>query len=204
MKHSVKTIASLAAVLVMSAGASLTFAQSKDVQNIKDHRTQPDVFFLQEGDVPNSLFLLPAPPDGMSITFMNDQARYNWGKTMRNTARGDTAVTDARVGGDGVPRAFSEAFGVDITKDGTPEIYTLIVGMREDARRSWHPGGEKLLQPHPPLRLLWRDDMQSRATGGTFVKRILSFGPHLHRLGDCACACRDQSRPAEPDTETRL
>lgn len=133
MKDNYKTFARLAAAVVLSVGASFSFAQSKDASNIKDHRTQPDVFFLQEGDVPNSLFLLPPPPDGMSITFMNDQARYNWGKTMRNTARGDTAVTDARVGGDGVPRAFSEAFGVDITKEGTPEIYTLIVGMREDA-----------------------------------------------------------------------
>lgn len=52
---------------------------------------------------------------------------------MRNTPRGDQAVTDARVEGNGVPEAFSEAFGVEITEDGTPEILKLIVGMREDA-----------------------------------------------------------------------
>lgn len=100
---------------------------------VSDHSTTPEVYFLQEGDVPNSLLLLPAPPDAMSIIFLNDQACYNWGKTQRNTPRGDQAVEDARVGGDGVPRAFSEAFGINITKEDTPEIYKLIVGMREDA-----------------------------------------------------------------------
>ena len=51
----------------------------------------------------------------------------------RNTPRGDQAVADARVGGDGVPNAFSEAFGIKISKETTPEIYKLVLNMREDA-----------------------------------------------------------------------
>ena len=121
----------LALVLGM---ASMAFAQeAAPAKKIKDHRTNPELFFLQEGDVPNSFLLLPPPPDGASITFLNDQARYNWGKTMRNTPRGDQAVTDARVSGNGVPEAFSEAFGIEISEDETPEIIKLIIGMREDA-----------------------------------------------------------------------
>ena len=85
------------------------------------------------GAGPSHYLLLPPPPDGASITFLNDQARYNWGKTMRNTPRGDQAVTDARVSGNGVPEAFSEAFGIEISEDQTPEILKLIIGMREDA-----------------------------------------------------------------------
>lgn len=100
---------------------------------IKDHRTNPDVYFLEEGDLPNSLELLPGPPDAGSIAFLYDRARYDWGKSMRNTPRGEQAFQDARVGGDGVPHAFSEAFGIPISKETTPEIYTLVVGMREDA-----------------------------------------------------------------------
>lgn len=133
MKHFFQLSSRVAAVLIAVSAVSFSFAQDQATEKIKDHRTDPELFFLQEGDVPNSLFLLPPPPDGMSITFLNDQARYSWGKSMRNTARGDTAVTDARVSGDGVPKAFSEAFGVEINKTDTPEIYTLIVGMREDA-----------------------------------------------------------------------
>ncbi len=119
--------------LLVAFAGSFAFAQTEaPAKKVKDHRTNPEVFFLQEGDVPNSYLLLPPPPDGASITFLNDQARYSWGKTMRNTPRGDQAVTDARVEGNGVPEAFSEAFGVEICED-TPEILKLVVGMREDA-----------------------------------------------------------------------
>lgn len=100
---------------------------------IKDHRTEPELFFLQEGDCPNSLILLPGPPDGESILFLYDQARYNWGKLQRKTPRGEQAAQDARVSGDGLPKAYSEAFGVEINQENTPEILKLIVGMREDA-----------------------------------------------------------------------
>lgn len=135
MKHQTFTSLRVAALaLIMAAGTTAAFAQTETTaKKIKDHRTNPEVFFLQEGDVPNSFIILPPPPDGASITFLNDQARYTWGKTMRNTPRGEQAVQDARVSGDGVPRAFSEAFGIEINKEGTPEIYQLIVGMREDA-----------------------------------------------------------------------
>lgn len=120
--------------LVLAAATPIAFSQTETAEKkIKDHRSNPEVFFLQEGDVPNSLLILPPPPDGASITFLNDQARYTWGKTMRNTPRGEQAVQDARVSGDGVPKAFSEAFGVEINAEDTPDIYKLIVGMREDA-----------------------------------------------------------------------
>ncbi|MCM1111198.1 MAG: phosphatase PAP2 family protein [Clostridium sp.] len=141
MSNTHSNLRALFGALFIAATASVAFAQTAETttapatraSEIKDHRTQPDVFFLQEGDAPNSYMLLPAPPDAMSIVFLNDQARYNWGKTMRNTPRGDQAVEDARVGGDGVPRAFSEAFGIEIDSETTPEIHRLVVGMREDA-----------------------------------------------------------------------
>lgn len=129
-----KNLNRLSAAIVTALAATAGWAQAPAVDSpIKDHRTDPAVFFLQQGDLPDSFIILPAPPDAASITFLNDQARYNWGKSLRNTERGEQAFQDARLGGDGVPRAFSEAFGVEITEEGTPEIYKLIVGMREDA-----------------------------------------------------------------------
>ncbi len=106
-----------------------TFAQSK----VKDVRTNPDLFFLQDGQQASSLNLLPPPPSENSIQFLNDQAQYQWGKMQRDTPRGDQAAEDARVSGDGVPNAFSEAFGIKISKETTPEIYKLVLKMREDA-----------------------------------------------------------------------
>lgn len=100
---------------------------------IKDRRTNPDLYFLEISEVPNSLELLPAPPAPGSILFLNDEAQYEWGKMQRDTPRGDQAVSDARVGGNGVPMAFSDAFGVEISKESTPEIHKLVINMREDA-----------------------------------------------------------------------
>lgn len=120
-------------VLIMSGGYVIQAQTPAGESSINDHRNRPSEYFLQEGDVADSYQLLPGPPDGMSIGFLLDQARYNWGKTLRNTPRGRQAENDARVGGDGVPRAFSEAFGIAITEQETPEIYKLVVGMREDA-----------------------------------------------------------------------
>lgn len=107
-----------------------TFAQEK---KIKDKRTKPDLYFLEESEVANSLDLLPPPPEANSILFLYDKAQYDWGLLQRNTPRGDQAAQDARVDGNGVPRAFSEAFGVEISKENTPEIHKLIINMREDA-----------------------------------------------------------------------
>lgn len=131
-KYALSLLRSSVCAFAVIFSASAAFAQDAPAKKIKDHRTAPELFFLQEGDVPNSFMLLPAPPDGASITFLNDQARYNWGKTMRNTPRGEQAFKDAHVEGNGVPQAFSEAFGVEINEE-TPEILKLVIGMREDA-----------------------------------------------------------------------
>lgn len=119
--------------VLFTVSSVMAFGQETPTKKIKDHRTAPELFFLQEGDVPNSYLLLPPPPDGASITFLNDQARYSWGKTLRNTERGAQAARDARVDGNGVPMAFSEAFGIEINEENAPEILKLIIGMREDA-----------------------------------------------------------------------
>lgn len=126
-----KTVNSLL-LLLLSLMCMTATAQTKDGK-VKGHSTNPDVYFLEIDQVPNSLHLLPGPPDPASVAFLYDQARYNWGKMQRNTPRGEQAFQDARIGGQHLPDAFSEAFGININPQDTPEIYKLIVGMREDA-----------------------------------------------------------------------
>lgn len=106
-----------------------TYAQTES----KDARTHPESYFLKAEDVVNSLELLPAPPEQGSALFKYDEERYLWGKNQRETLRGEQAAADANVEGEGVPQAFSESFGIRISKDQTPEIYRLVLKMREDA-----------------------------------------------------------------------
>ncbi len=126
--HTWRIVALLFSVLPLTA-----LAQQAPTHVVKDHTTDPVHYFLREGETANSLTLLPAPPDTASAQFQYDIAQYEWGKSMRYTERGDQAAADAHVDGPHVPMSFSEPFGIDITEEETPEIYKLIVGMREDA-----------------------------------------------------------------------
>lgn len=113
--------------------ATIIIASTAAGASAKDRSTNPESYFLLEGEAPNSLKILPPPPAVESVAFLYDKARYDWGKSLRGTERGEQAVEDARLGGDGVARAFSEAFGVEISSDQTPQLYRLLAGMREDA-----------------------------------------------------------------------
>lgn len=119
--------------LILLLCSFIAFNGVAQEKKIKDKRTKPDLFFLEESEVANSFELLPPPPEANSIQFLYDKAQYDWGLLQRNTPRGDQAVQDARVDGNGVPMAFSEAFGIAITKENTPEIHKLVLNMREDA-----------------------------------------------------------------------
>lgn len=129
IKNSLKLRHILSVAMLLFAGSIV--AQQAPAR--KDHSTKPNVYFLNEGDVANSLYLLPPPPEGGSILFLYDKERYDWGKLQRNTPRGDQAASDANVEANGVPEAFSEAFGIEINEQNTPEILKLVIGMREDA-----------------------------------------------------------------------
>ena len=61
--------------ILLLAGMFSFGVQAQTETKIKDHRTNPEVYFLQIDDVANSLELLPPPPDASSIQFMYDKAR---------------------------------------------------------------------------------------------------------------------------------
>lgn len=111
----------------------LTFVQATKAQEVYDVRNHPESYFLQSDQVANSLKLLPSPPQPGSAQFSYDEAQYKWGKMQRITPRGKQAFEDAKLSGEALSNAFSEAFGLKISKENTPEIYKLIVRMREDA-----------------------------------------------------------------------
>ncbi len=117
-------------LLILVLGA-VSYTINAQVSHGRDHSTNPNSYYLNFEDVPSSLKLLPPPPDAGSIQFLWDDAQYKKGKLQRATSRGEQAVKDANVGavGDG----FSEAFGCELSKENTPEIFKLISTMREDA-----------------------------------------------------------------------
>lgn len=98
-----------------------------------DVRTQPQNYYLNDTEVADSLSLLPPPPAFDSVAFLNDEAQYKKGYQRRNTPRGEQAAKDANITAADVFNHFSEAFGMKLSKETTPEIYKLVSKMREDA-----------------------------------------------------------------------
>ena len=88
--------------------------------------------YFPADEMPDLLTILPAPPDTSSIDFTNDILRYMWGKTQRkDAARAAIADRDAIWDLDTLATIFSEPFGMKISREGTPDIYTVFVNAVE-------------------------------------------------------------------------
>ena len=103
----------MAAVAMMTAVS----AQAQDA----------NLYFTQ-GEMPDMMVFLPGPPDSTSVAFMNDVARYYWGKEMRkDPERAAQATRDAVYGLETILTEYEEAFGMKISKEETPEIYKVLL-----------------------------------------------------------------------------
>jgi acid phosphatase (class A) len=86
-----------------------------------------DTYFTSK-EMPDMMKFMPGPPDSTSVAFANDVARYFWGKEMRkDSVRADQARRDAVYGLNTILEEYEEAFGMKISKDGTPEIYKVLL-----------------------------------------------------------------------------
>ena len=107
-----KKLISLAVLLTVTVSA---FAQSK---------AEPYFTFKE---LPNMLKWAPAPPDTVGAAFTYDIMQYMWGKQMRlDKERADIAYRDAEYSLECIAREFSEPFGLVISEENTPEIWTLL------------------------------------------------------------------------------
>lgn len=86
---------------------------------------QNELFTVDE--MPNAVKYLPPPPDTASSEFVNDIIRYQWGKQQRlDPERAAQAFSDAEWGIGIVCKIFSQPFGLEISKENTPELYKLL------------------------------------------------------------------------------
>lgn len=119
-------------VMIISALCSAS-AMAAKIGKDADVTSMPEFYFLQASQSVDSLVLLPPPPTPDSVEFLLDKTMYDAGKMLRSTPRGKQAAADAHVEGDGIAISFSASFGMPINSKDTPEIFTLLLKMREDA-----------------------------------------------------------------------
>ena len=89
--------------------------------------------YLTKEQAPLDTTFIGPPPAFGSLLYEQDFHMYQYGKTLRDTPRGRQAVKDANTSTENILEVFSEAFGMPLSKESTPEIYTLIATMKEDA-----------------------------------------------------------------------
>ena len=83
--------------------------------------------YFTKAELPNMVNILPAPPEFESARFVADQSQYLCGKLMRlDEERCAQAKRDAVYSMATIIEEFGGIFGLEITKEDTPEIYSIL------------------------------------------------------------------------------
>ncbi len=108
--------------------SSVAYAQGDYDQYEKDNASYGTTPFINLSDMPNLYDCMPPHPSFDSPEFAYDMVRYLWGKQQReNEERVNMAVADAEwYDLEMVYSNWKDAFGLEVTKDGTPKIYALL------------------------------------------------------------------------------
>lgn len=92
--------------------------------NAQPYKVEP---YFTSQEMPDMLNWYKVPPKEDSEEFIRDVKRYYWGKAQRlNPERAAIAVRDAHYGLSTIIREFSVPFGLQISKQNTPEIFKLL------------------------------------------------------------------------------
>jgi len=115
-----------AAILVCCM--TTAFAANEEEVSRKDNKFYGTTPFIELKDMPDLYACMPPHPAFESPEFANDMVCYLWGKQQRqDSARVAVAVADAEW--DSLEKVYAnwkDAFGLEITREKTPYIYTLL------------------------------------------------------------------------------
>jgi acid phosphatase (class A) len=111
--------------LLRMAAATLMLCCAANVQAAGDEKNGHAYF--TKAELPDMTKILPPFPEFESARFVADQSQHLWGKLMRqDEARAAQAQRDGVYSMQTVIDEMGPLFGLEITKEGTPEIYTIL------------------------------------------------------------------------------
>lgn len=102
--------------------------------------------------MPNGVIYLPAPPDTLDVMFGRDLYLYHWGKSVRATERGDTAVNDANSSLTNLMDIYSTPFGLTLSQKNTPAIFTLLTNALATTAHGTTKCKQRYLRMRPCVR----------------------------------------------------
>ena len=104
-------------------------------------------------EMPNGVDFLPAPPDTTSTQFVYDLTQYIWGKTLRNTERGQEAIEHVFTSVPKMAVCFSKPFGMTISREATPAIYKMLLKAIPTIRLSANRPKDTYMRKRPFVRM---------------------------------------------------
>ena len=104
-------------------------------------------------EMPNGVAFLPAPPDTLSTQFVYDISQYMWGKSLRNTERGQEAIDHIVTEVPQMVKLFSKPFGMTISRKTTPAIYKMLLKAVPTIRLSATRPKETYMRKRPYVRM---------------------------------------------------
>ncbi|HEY6506353.1 MAG TPA: phosphatase PAP2 family protein [Chitinophagaceae bacterium] len=92
--------------------------------------------YLSKEEIPNSLALIPPPPEEGSVAFALDQEYAKKAVESKDTARFTQAFIDAELYFPGAVKSFESTLGIEISETKTPKLYVLMRRVLTDAALS--------------------------------------------------------------------
>jgi acid phosphatase (class A) len=105
--------------------------------------------YLSPKDLPNSLELLPPPPDEGSVAFALDEEMSRKSLALRGTDRWSQAIEDANLHFPEAAEAFSGVIGIPVTEGDTPRLYMLMRRSLTDAGLSTYTAKNHYTRARP-------------------------------------------------------
>lgn len=109
--------------LFTSLMLAMAFCASAQKNDVTQEEFTP---FYNTGEAPKLENVLPEPPAYNSTRYQDDWAMYQWGKSVRNTDRGQLAIEDAGINARYFMKRFSPALGVELTPEEFPDLFRLL------------------------------------------------------------------------------
>ena len=144
-------------------------------------QTADDTVYVFLADQPYGAHFIPAPPDTASLDFMDDMLQWEWGKTQRETPRGEQASRESLWLPDIMRTVMAEVLQLDtISDETTPALSRLLFKTYNTGNQSTEATKEQYMRKRPFVQMnedtCAQYDIEFLRTNGSFPSGHTAFG----------------------------
>lgn len=140
-----------------------------------------DTIYVAKYDTPNAGYFLPAPPDTSSMDFVDDLIMWQWGKSQRNTPRGQQANRESPWMPYIMESVMSQCLGIDtICAEKTPALARFLKRAYNTGNKSTAAAKALYMRTRPFVQMgeqTWAEyDTDFLRTNGSYPSGHTSLG----------------------------